>query len=108
MGLSEDGTLSCLYAGFPVAGLPSCGSLQNGGQTLLLNRACRPQSVVLGLGRVPDVNSGGNDGLLHVTPRAVSQHSLTHSLTDSLIHSLIHSLTHSSYPKYPKREISPP
>ena len=57
MGLSEDGTLSCLYAGFPVAGLPSCGSVQNGGQTLLLNRACRPQSVVLGLGRVPDVNS---------------------------------------------------
>ena len=54
---SEDGTLSCLYAGFPVAGLPSCGSVQNGGLTLLLNRACRPQSVVLGLGRVPDVNS---------------------------------------------------
>ena len=27
-GLGKDGTLSCAYAGLPVAGLPSCGLLQ--------------------------------------------------------------------------------
>ena len=43
MGLSEDGTLSCLYAGFPVAGLPSCGSMQMDKPSCLIGLAEIPQ-----------------------------------------------------------------
>ena len=56
----EDGTLSCLHARFPVAGLPSCGFVRHGWQASCLTGPFADfRTLFLGMGRSPALSASG-------------------------------------------------